>query len=503
MKVLLVALALLAPAAAVAALAPEVDVGGDRLAMPEAPDFPELAQTHDLAIPHNLGPLTEEFADRSEALPFPAPTVLFNGDAFVVQDASGDGFTIPNVLNAGETRLDDQYLYPAEFGAWSADLQNDVAQALLLGDAALPDGLLVPRAQMGLGPDAVPELELDFDLVEGDISACAVSCSLAPGDADALAAAVSGLAGLARAEGLAGAMPLASGEAMPAPAMDVGAPPAPLHPAERPGSAPLAAQSAGPLPFLGGDAATLLAAAAAVAVGLLIALPLALYSKIRRDMTLVNDTRRAVFEAVVNHPGLSIQEVARRAEISHSTAAYHLDRLASAGLVVATGDGNKVRYYRNGGRFSEQERKLLPCLENAETVRVLETVLHRPWTYRAEVAQALGVTATTVNWHLKRLFGAGMLSEAREGRSAYLFVDRAALHAACHGLHEKVPDSPAREAAGRILAQLGPQVPATALPERPRTPGPTLIQAVAASVAAVPPPVSHAQPAPVSTHFSP
>jgi len=196
-----------------------------------------------------------------------------------------------------------------------------------------------------------------------------------------------------------------------------------------------------------------------LALGALVPAGALLYSRLRRDTALENATRLRIYQNVSVNPGLSIQELARRAATSHSTAAYHLERLTRAKMVVPTHDGNKVRFYPNGGRFSEQERKLLPCLENAETTHVLETVLQRPWTYRAELASLLDVTATTVSWHLKRILSCGVVVEVREGRNAHLFVDRNALRELCLGLRVKVPPtSPVCEVAERLLAQLGTAV---------------------------------------------
>lgn len=468
-------LALLAcTGAAAAASGPDVSVNTVALATMSLEDEP-------MRVPHHLGLLTNQLAERSAGLP--VPSLLFTGDDIVLSEKDNpQALVIPNVLNAGATRMDDTYLYPLAFGELSADLDNNAAAFSQLAAHSGKSAGLAEAPRIAFDPAQVPDLRLGLDLAEGSVNACAVNC--APSDASAMLARVLGHAAFARADGFAGAAPLTFVEdALPgAPNLAFAAPQASPYAPEAARPSPLASLSGGPAPAVPDNTAAALLAAS-VLLGLALA-PLALYSKIRRDATLDNDTRRTVFESVVASPGLSIQEVARRATISHSTAAYHLDRLSSAGLVVATGDGNKVRFYRNGGRFTEQERKLLPCLENAETVAVLENVLHHPWTYRAEVASALGVTATTVNWHLKRLFGASVLSEVREGRSAYLFVDRAALAGACAGLEEKTPDSAARSAARRILAQLGQApgaMPAVALPEPARA-APSPVAAMAMPV---------------------
>ena len=148
---------------------------------------------------------------------------------------------------------------------------------------------------------------------------------------------------------------------------------------------------------------------------------LALYHRIRPNAALENGTRKAIFDAVCASPGMGVHAIAERTGVSYSTTAYHLERLVEAGMIVMTPDGNKLCYYKNGGAFTEAERRLLPVLKNGEAVRLLEAILETPGTYRAALAERLGVTATTINWHLKRLRETGLVAEVRSGRNAYLY----------------------------------------------------------------------------------
>jgi predicted transcriptional regulator len=184
------------------------------------------------------------------------------------------------------------------------------------------------------------------------------------------------------------------------------------------------------------DAATLAATSAAVSfLGLL---GVALYHRIRPHAALENDTRKVIFDAVCAQPGLGVHTLSKRAGVSYSTATYHLERLVLAGMLVMTPDGNKLCYYKNGGAFSEHERKIIPILKNEEATKLLEAILDSPGTYRAALAERLGVTATTINWHLKRLREAGLIEERRVGRNAFLHARTDALGAALQTLATKL-----------------------------------------------------------------
>ena len=165
---------------------------------------------------------------------------------------------------------------------------------------------------------------------------------------------------------------------------------------------------------------------------------LALYNRVQRDGSFENETRRRIFEYVRQRPGQSIAEIATTVGVSHSTASYHLERLMEFNLLASTQDGNKMRFFVNGGLFTEEERRILAALSNAETRRVLATIVANPGSYRAELTSLLKVSSPTVNWHLQRLLGAQLVVEEPRRRNRYLFADPARLRGVFETLSQKV-----------------------------------------------------------------
>jgi predicted transcriptional regulator len=163
-----------------------------------------------------------------------------------------------------------------------------------------------------------------------------------------------------------------------------------------------------------------------------------LYNRVQREGSFENETRRRIFDQVRQRPGQSIAEIAAVVGVSHSTASYHLERLTEFNLLAATQDGNKMRFFVNGGLFTEEERRVLAALSNAETRKVLAVILANPGSYRAELTALLQVSSPTVNWHLSRLLAAGLVAEEPRGRNRYLFADPARLRTLFGTLSTKV-----------------------------------------------------------------
>jgi predicted transcriptional regulator len=204
------------------------------------------------------------------------------------------------------------------------------------------------------------------------------------------------------------------------------------------------------------------AAAAALAAGVAHAFPeasvllgaLALYNRVEREGNFENDTRRRIFDHVRTRPGESISQIATVVGVSHSTASYHLDRLVEFNLLTPTPDGNKVRFFVNGGMFTDEDRRVLTALTNAETRNVLATILAHPGSYRAELTNLLGVSSPTVNWHLARLLQAGLVLEDQRGRNRYLFADPRRIGGLLRDLSTKVRGTAYDDEGLRQLAQL-------------------------------------------------
>lgn len=233
------------------------------------------------------------------------------------------------------------------------------------------------------------------------------------------------------------ATPLSAPRTPYAPPVPGGTTPWPSHSGKTrtQGSSTLAHDPLGNLGISGGTASL-----AAAALGLLPLLAWGLYHRVRNRGLLKNGTRRRIFEAVAEEPGRGVQALADAAGVSYSTTAYHLGRLLEARMLVESRQGNRRRYFLNGGTFNEEERRTLHVLGKDETMRVLLDILDHPRTYRAEVAERLGVSTTTVNWHLRGLLDTGFVHEVRDGRCAFLHVDPASLRARVTPLLQKAQE---------------------------------------------------------------
>jgi predicted transcriptional regulator len=104
-------------------------------------------------------------------------------------------------------------------------------------------------------------------------------------------------------------------------------------------------------------AAVVATTGALAVVGALLARAVAaLVGRTRVQDVLESPRRRALFERILAHPGLSLRELQRQQGWGIGTTVHHLRHLVRAGHVVAQPYGHTVRYFENHGRYQRTWR---------------------------------------------------------------------------------------------------------------------------------------------------
>jgi DNA-binding transcriptional ArsR family regulator len=168
-----------------------------------------------------------------------------------------------------------------------------------------------------------------------------------------------------------------------------------------------------------GDGTFVAVAAAAVITVLLLIPPL--YHRLHRHQLLEHPARSKLYELVAGRPGIHIEELARASGCSRSTAVYHLRLLARNGYVVAVGSAKSVHYYPNNGHQDPTERDQRALLSSPRTRAIAQLVAAQPGIPRSAISAAVGVSASTLSWHLGRLLEKGLVEDRLVGGGRALF----------------------------------------------------------------------------------
>jgi predicted transcriptional regulator len=170
-------------------------------------------------------------------------------------------------------------------------------------------------------------------------------------------------------------------------------------------------------PIVAGLAGTSLLALVVVALAKLGVLPF--YTRLSDDEVLDNDTRREVYHAIGDEPGLSLSEVAEATGHVRSTVCYHLRQLDDRGMVRSVKGPDARRFFHvDEGSVEELERRAV--LATGRASEVYEAIETNPSASLSEVCEATGMAPSSAHRIVDRLVEAEIVAKRQDGRAVEL-----------------------------------------------------------------------------------
>ncbi len=137
-----------------------------------------------------------------------------------------------------------------------------------------------------------------------------------------------------------------------------------------------------------------------------------MFSRVRPDEMLQNPIRAAIFEAIKENPGIHYQQLIRHVDKGYSVVDHHLRKL-DLGNYISVQKGKGFTCFFAKGVIDHQVMMVVPMLRTEGARRVLREVVEHPGQSVADVARAVGITKSTVSYHVSRLRKVHLLEEGR------------------------------------------------------------------------------------------
>jgi predicted transcriptional regulator len=152
-----------------------------------------------------------------------------------------------------------------------------------------------------------------------------------------------------------------------------------------------------------------------------------LFSRLR-DEDVMDGVRRQIFDHIERNPGEHVAGITRKLSISSSSARYHLLVLEYNEKVVAHKSGKLKHYYssHNGyGIYTNgfEYKDVLASLKNETARKIVKFIIERGGANQKSIAEHLGLHASTVGWHARRLKSAHVIVRARSGKEIMYSVN--------------------------------------------------------------------------------
>jgi predicted transcriptional regulator len=138
----------------------------------------------------------------------------------------------------------------------------------------------------------------------------------------------------------------------------------------------------------------------------------------------LGETADRILQFIQNNPGCHLRRIKDMIQISQGTVQYHTDRLEKMGRITSTTTG-LYKHYFPVGVFQNNEKEILQILSQETTRQILMYIVEQQSPTQTDIVNSVGISASSVNWHMKRLLEFKLVEEIKEGKyKRYQLHDR-------------------------------------------------------------------------------
>jgi DNA-binding MarR family transcriptional regulator len=150
-----------------------------------------------------------------------------------------------------------------------------------------------------------------------------------------------------------------------------------------------------------------------------------LYTKLRKEEILDQYVRGKIHGYILANPGDHYSSIRNALDLTNSSLAYHLGVLEKEDLVKSMRDGMYKRFYPMGARFPDDGGSPFSPIQK----RMVQIIRETPGICQKDVASVLGVSSSTVSYHITRLVERDLITSKRRGmRTTYYIAPRDSTH---------------------------------------------------------------------------
>jgi predicted transcriptional regulator len=138
----------------------------------------------------------------------------------------------------------------------------------------------------------------------------------------------------------------------------------------------------------------------------------------------LGETAEKIWQFIQANPGCHLRKIKDMIHISQGTVQYHTDRLEKNGKITSTRSG-LYKHYFPIGVFQNNEKEILQILSQETIRQILMLIVEQQAPTQTDIVNSIGLSASSVNWHMKRLIDFRLVEEIKEGKyKRYQLHDR-------------------------------------------------------------------------------
>ena len=122
-----------------------------------------------------------------------------------------------------------------------------------------------------------------------------------------------------------------------------------------------------------------------------------------------------VLRFIQEKPGCHLRRIKNELGISIGSVQYQLLRLEEMRRITSTRRGS-YKFYFPYGIFKENEKNILQVLSQETARKVVMFIIEQKNPSQIEIINSIGISASSVNWHARRLIAFKIVEAAKDGK---------------------------------------------------------------------------------------
>jgi predicted transcriptional regulator len=126
-------------------------------------------------------------------------------------------------------------------------------------------------------------------------------------------------------------------------------------------------------------------------------------------------TADKVLRFIQKKPGCHLRLIKNELGISIGSVQYQLLKLESMRRITSSRRGS-YKFYFLHGVFKDNEKNLLQFLRQETAREILMFIIERKNPTQTDIVNSIGISAASVNWHVRHLIDFKIIESAKEGK---------------------------------------------------------------------------------------
>jgi predicted transcriptional regulator len=140
------------------------------------------------------------------------------------------------------------------------------------------------------------------------------------------------------------------------------------------------------------------------------------------EVVQIEDSKRIrILQFIRANPGSHLRKIKRELNLAMGVIQYHLYRLERERTIVSVRHGLYKRYYADLALRTE-EREILNVLSQETERDLILYLIKNPEATQKQLSEFARISASSTNWHMKRLSKAGFVEARRSGGFVFYTV---------------------------------------------------------------------------------